>query len=84
MFQAGRAYILDASSQEETCIDSAIQVAVNGGGGLCGLFKVGPSAVNPAVLQVRLHFNIFISCNLLCAISCQSCGAAGTAAASIY
>lgn len=50
--QAGRAYILDASSQEETCMESAIQLAVSSSGALCGLFKRGPSAVNPAVLQV--------------------------------
>ncbi|KAK9906890.1 hypothetical protein WJX75_009799 [Coccomyxa subellipsoidea] len=49
--QAGRAYILDASSQEETCIDSAIQLAVDSSGAVCGLSKLGPSALNPAVLQ---------------------------------
>ncbi|CAL8462353.1 g1886 [Coccomyxa elongata] len=54
--QAGRAYILDASCQEETCMESAIQLAVNSSGALCGLFKRGPSAVNPAVLQEMMAF----------------------------
>lgn len=52
LFQAGLAYILDASSQEETCIDCAIQLAVDSSGAVCGLSKLGPSALNPAVLQV--------------------------------
>lgn len=50
--QAGRAYIVDATAEEEACVDSAVQLAINGSGAVCGVFKRGPASVNPAVLQV--------------------------------
>ena len=51
--QAGTAYVLDADAEEEQCLETAIQLAVNAQGAICGLHKRGPGAVNPAVLQAR-------------------------------
>lgn len=51
--QAGTAYVLDADAEEEQCLESAIHLAVNAQGSICGLHKRGPGAVNAAVLQAR-------------------------------
>ena len=52
--QAGKAYVLDADAEEEQCLEGAIQLAVNAQGSICGLYKRGPGAMNPAVLQASL------------------------------
>jgi exosome complex RNA-binding protein Rrp42 (RNase PH superfamily) len=53
--QAGRAYVLDTTAEEEECIEGALQLAVNAQSAICGMFKQGRRALHPAVMQASAH-----------------------------
>lgn len=58
-FQIEHDFVVDASMEEEFCSDGQLLVAVNGGGNVCGIQRLGSSAVEPELitemLEVLLH-----------------------------
>lgn len=50
--QAGTAYVVDTTADEEACVDIMLQLAVSKTGNICGMSRKGVAAMNPAVLQV--------------------------------
>jgi exosome complex RNA-binding protein Rrp42 (RNase PH superfamily) len=50
IFQVGRHYIVDATSEEESQMSSAVSVSVNRHGQICGLTKRGGAGLDPSVI----------------------------------
>lgn len=50
MFQVGWHYIVDATSEEESQMSSAVSVSVNRHGWICGLTKRGGTGLDPSVV----------------------------------
>lgn len=48
--QVGRHYIVDATSEEESQMSSALSVSVNRHGQICGMTKRGGAGVDPIVI----------------------------------
>lgn len=48
--QVGRHYIVDATSEEESQMSSALSVSVNRHGQICGMTKRGGAGVDPSVI----------------------------------
>jgi len=48
--QVGRHYIVDANSEEESQMSSAVSVSVNRHGQICGLTKRGGAGLDPSVI----------------------------------
>jgi exosome complex component RRP42 len=46
----GRHYIVDATSEEESQMSSAVSVSVNRNGQICGLTKRGGAGLDPSVI----------------------------------
>ena len=50
LWQVGRHYIVDATSEEESQMSSAVSVSVNRNGQVCGLTKRGGAGLDPSVI----------------------------------
>lgn len=50
ILQVGKHYIVDATSEEESQMSSAVSVSVNRQGRICGLTKRGGAGLNPTVI----------------------------------
>ena len=50
LWQVGRHYIVDATSEEESQMSSAVSVSVNRHGQICGLTKRGGAGLDPSVI----------------------------------
>ena len=50
LWQVGRHYIVDATSEEESQMSSAVSVSVNRNGRVCGLTKRGGVGLDPSVI----------------------------------
>lgn len=48
--QVGKHYIVDATSEEESQMSSAVSVSVNRRGQICGLTKRGGAGLDPTVI----------------------------------
>ena len=50
LWQVGQHYIVDATSEEESQMSSAVSVSVNRNGQVCGLTKRGGAGLDPSVI----------------------------------
>jgi exosome complex component RRP42 len=48
-------FVVDASMEEEFCSDGQLLVAVNGDGNICGIQRLGSSAVEPEMITEMLE-----------------------------
>lgn len=65
MSQVGSQYIVDATSEEESQMSSAISVSVNREGHICGVTKRGGAGLDPVVMLDMLSFAKTVSEQLI-------------------
>lgn len=65
MSQVGSHYIVDATSEEESQMSSAISVSVNRQGHICGVTKRGSAGLDPSVMLDMLYFAKTVSEKLI-------------------
>ncbi|KAL6531024.1 hypothetical protein OROHE_014506 [Orobanche hederae] len=53
--KVGRHYIVDATSQEESLMSSAVSISINRQGRICGLTKRGGAGLNPSVILDMIY-----------------------------
>ncbi|KAJ3704296.1 hypothetical protein LUZ61_008001 [Rhynchospora tenuis] len=59
--KVGKHYIVDATSEEESQMSSAVSVSVNGNGQICGLTKRGGAGLDPSVLYDMVSVAKYVS-----------------------
>ncbi|CAB4026019.1 Exosome complex component RRP42, partial [Paramuricea clavata] len=57
-------FVVDASMEEEFCCDGQLLVAVNGDGNICGIQRLGSSAVEPEMITEMLEAAVDIGKSL--------------------
>lgn len=69
--KVGRHYIVDATSEEESQMSSAVSVSVNRHGRICGLTKRGGAGLDPSVVLDMISVAKHVSENLIAVLDSE-------------
>ncbi|KAH7284675.1 hypothetical protein KP509_34G066100 [Ceratopteris richardii] len=69
--KVGRTYIVDATEEEESQMSSAISIAVNSAGHVCGITKRGGAGLDPSVLLDMISVAKEVSKSLLSTVDAE-------------
>jgi exosome complex component RRP42 len=69
--QVGRTYIVDATEEEESQMSSAMSIAVNSQGHICGITKRGGAGLDPSVLLDMISVAREVSKSLISTVDAE-------------
>ncbi|MCO5605604.1 hypothetical protein L7F22_059787 [Adiantum nelumboides] len=69
--KVGRTYIIDATEEEESQMSSAVSIAVNTSGHVCGITKRGGAGLDPSVLLDMISVSKEVSKSLLATVDAE-------------
>ena len=69
--KVGRTYIVDATEEEESQMSSAVSIAVNSQGHVCGITKRGGAGLDPSVLLDMISVARQVSKSLISTVDAE-------------